>query len=261
MKKKIIFLAASILICALILYNFIFIFRSPKVETGESVLHVGTSADFPPFAYIKDGAIIGFDIDYINEIGKILGKKIIISDLPFFTLIPELAIGGVDLIIGGVTKTPERAKQVDFTEAYMKNVSLVIITLADKDISNLDDLNDKSVIVNDGFVADMFMTDYQKTHKNMTLIRIPAVWDAFIALQKGLAYAFVGAENTVGPFFEMYGKDKFKTYKIPNTSDDAYIAVKKGNQQLLDDLNAAMFKIENNGTLRKLKEKWKFTND
>ena len=93
---------------------------------------VGTNAEYPPFCSVENGNIVGFDIDIAKDIAKRLGKEIIIKDMAFEALIPELQIGKIHFAAAGLTPTPEKAKKVLFTEPYLKGDPLLIICPKEK---------------------------------------------------------------------------------------------------------------------------------
>ncbi|MEG0808513.1 MAG: transporter substrate-binding domain-containing protein, partial [Alistipes sp.] len=94
---------------------------------SQEKLYVGTDAtEFPPFEYIENGEIKGFDIDLIKEIGKLLNKEVILKNIQFDGLIPALQTGKLDIIIAGMTITPEREKNINFSEPYYTSKQLLI---------------------------------------------------------------------------------------------------------------------------------------
>jgi len=87
------------------------------VKTGE--LTVGTSHDFPPLhAKAKDGTIIGLDADLANGMAMAMGVKIKIVSMNFYDLLPALETGKVDMVVAGMTMTPERNLKVAFVGPY-----------------------------------------------------------------------------------------------------------------------------------------------
>jgi polar amino acid transport system substrate-binding protein len=82
------------------------------VEAGQLIY--GTAATFAPFEYMKDGALVGFDIDLINAIAKQMNLKPDPSNTQFSGLIPALQGGRTDIINSAMYMTPARATQVDF---------------------------------------------------------------------------------------------------------------------------------------------------
>ena len=99
-----------------------------KTETkkDEKKLIVGTNGVFPPFEYMENGELVGFDIDLIKQIGKDLGYEIEMKVQPFDALIPSLKTGKLDAIISGMSATEERKKSVDFTDEYFKSTQVYL---------------------------------------------------------------------------------------------------------------------------------------
>ncbi|WP_225047968.1 ABC transporter substrate-binding protein/permease [Lacticaseibacillus kribbianus] len=98
---------------------------------------VGLSADYAPLEFhatVKgEDTIVGADISLAKQIAKDAGVKLQIKEMGFDALIGALKTGKVDMVISGMSKTPERAKQVDFSEPYMYEKQIVVIRKADKD--------------------------------------------------------------------------------------------------------------------------------
>lgn len=95
-------------------------------------LVVGTSADYAPYEFhtTENGKdkIVGFDIAAAREIGKQLGVKTEIQEMSFDALLGAVKTGKVDMVVAGMTETPERAEEVNFSKPYFidKNVVLTL---------------------------------------------------------------------------------------------------------------------------------------
>ena len=82
---------------------------------------VGTEPTYPPFDTTnEDGDIIGFDMDLMKAIAKDQGFEVEFASFDFDALIPALKSDSADIVIAGMNITPERAKQVDFSDSYYK---------------------------------------------------------------------------------------------------------------------------------------------
>ena len=98
-------------------------------------LIVGTSADYPPFEFVNDkNEFDGFDMALIREIGKRLGLEIEIQDISFNGLIAALKAGQIDVIVAAMSATPERDKEVDFTDNYYIGTDAILVR-EDSDIT------------------------------------------------------------------------------------------------------------------------------
>jgi polar amino acid transport system substrate-binding protein len=81
---------------------------------------VGTAADYPPFTfYVNEGQIGGFDIAFMDEVGRRLGVAIEYRDFAFDGLGPALVQAQIDAAIGAISRTPEREALVYFSNVYL----------------------------------------------------------------------------------------------------------------------------------------------
>lgn len=215
-------------------------------------LLVGTNAEFPPFCYIENNTIVGFDIDVAKEVSKRLGKTIKIKDMPFDALLPSIALNNIDFVAAGMSYTEERGKRALFTKAYFED-SLVI--LAAKQPLQLEDLKGKTVVVVEGFTADSKMSSYPEIH----LLRLPTQADAFLALKSGRADAFVTADSTVSSFLKQQGSSKYHIASLEDSKENCALVLPLKKQKLLAEIQGALDDMEKDGTLTELRNKWKLS--
>lgn len=240
-----------ILAAALVLF-----FRYNQQEKDPNVLIVGTNAEFPPFTFRQNGEIVGFDIDVAKEVAKRLNKQVTFKDMPFEALIPDLTFGNIDFIAAGMTATEERAKRVAFSQCYLKDDPLVIVTLNQEGAAGkitLNDLKEKIVVVNEGYTADIYLSD----KSDLTLTRLSAPADAFIALKNGRADAFVTAQTTVDSFLQEQDGSQFRQDVIEGVSETCALVIAKTNTEMLQNINRVLSDMEKDGTMGQLKNKWK----
>ncbi len=230
----------------------IYCFQASATTTVDAKIVVGTNAEYPPFTFIENKAIVGFDIDIANEVAQRLGKAIQFKDMPFDALIPDLVLGNVDFVAAGMSYTAERAKRVSFTKPYLSEEPLVIFTTSEKNL-DIEDLKDKTVVVIEGFTADLFMS----SKKGVNLIRLSTQSDGFMAIKSGRADAFVTAKSTVSAFFEMQDSSGYHTTVIAGTGETCALVVPKNKPEMLVSVQATLDAMEKDGTLDKLKTKWK----
>jgi len=229
-----------------------YMLHKPAQVSSQELLVVGTNAEYPPFTYVENDTIIGFDIDLIKEVTKRLGKKIELKDMPFDVLIPEISRGTIQIIAAGLTPTPEKEQEVRFTSCYVTGDPLVIISPVDKPLLTVDALADKDVIVNEGYTADFYMSSI----KGPKLKRLSAPATSFLALQSGRANAYVAARSTVGPFFKQYGTEQFSVAEIPGTEEKYAFAVSPQDADLVPKINALLDAMKQDGTIEQFKVKW-----
>lgn len=227
---------------------------------SENVLVVGTNAEFPPFTFIENNEIVGFDIDIAKEVAQRLGKEIQFKDLSFDSLIPDLILGRVDFVAAGMSYTEERAQRVCFSKPYVTNDPLMVLTLSSKKTDgpmNLEQLKErfagKTILVNEGFTADTTLTPL----KGFKLVRLSTSSDAFMALKSGRADAFVTAKSTIDTFLATQKSHEFHADFLENTADDCALVVSKKHPEILEKIQHALDEMEEDGTIARFKIKWK----
>ncbi len=220
--------------------------------TLEDVISIGTNAEYQPYCFVKDGTITGLDIELIEELSKRLHKKIIIKDMAFTTLLPELQLGSIHVIAAGLTPTEERGRVVNFLTPHQHEGALVIIAPKTAAIGSLDDLRGKTVITNEGFTADTYISAI----KDINVLRVPSVADAFLTLQNNRADAFVSALSAAQPFFALYGKDNWTIITLPTSNDATALAISKKYPALQQALQEQLNAMKADGSLAALTKKW-----
>lgn len=214
-------------------------------------LIVGMSADFPPYEFhIKNDngqdEIVGFDVEIAKEIAKDLGAELEIKDLKFDTLLNELSSGRVDLVISGLSPTPERAEQIDMSQIYYKAEQAVVTREADKDkFSTMESLEGAKIGVQQGSIQE----DMAKEIPNAQLTSLGKINDIIMQLNTNRVDAAI-LEGPVAESFVKNVKGLVITDAKPLTEDDGYvIGIKKGNQELLDQVNTTLERLISAGSI------------
>jgi polar amino acid transport system substrate-binding protein len=246
-----------ILIACILGASIVYLWRQKdhQIAHHNDTLVVGTNAEFQPFSFLQNNEIVGFDIDIINEIAKRIGKKIELKNMAFEALIPEIQLGRIHMIAAGMTATPERAQRILFATPHVTGDPLVAVTLTGKpSLKTLQDLEGKTVAVNQGYTADSVLSAYN----NITLHRLssPTISEGLLVLQSGRADAYVAAKSSVMPYFKQQKTNTFTFKEIPGTSETYSIAISKKYPELLPVVEQALASMEQDGTLVTLKKKW-----
>ncbi|OJF77387.1 MAG: amino acid ABC transporter substrate-binding protein [Treponema sp. CETP13] len=97
------------------------------IPTSGEVLKMGTNAAFAPFEYIEGTKKVGFDITMSENIAQDAGMKLEVIDMAFDSLIGALQAGQIDFIAAGMSVTPERQKNVDFSQPYYSSNQVIIV--------------------------------------------------------------------------------------------------------------------------------------
>ena len=212
-------------------------------------LYVGTNAEFAPFEYLEKGKVTGFDMELMNALAKEMKMDVKIENMAFDGLLPALQMKKVDVVIAGMTETPERKKAVSFTKPYFK-AKQVIITKKGKDIKDFKELSGKRVGVMLGFTADAVVSDIN----GAKVQRFDATYSAVMALEKGKVDAVVADSEPAKKYIASYKDLAIASAKAEE--EDYAIAVRKNDKALLDNLNKALVKVKSNGTYDALLKKY-----
>src|SRR5574344_2263430 len=127
-----------------------------------------TEAGFAPYEYSENNEIVGVDIDIAKEIASYLGKELVIKDVAFDSIINELNSDKADFAAAGMSITESRKKSVDFSTEYVTSKQVIVVRKDYDKINTLDDLNNKTVSVQLGSVADLWLEEQYPTVKIVT---------------------------------------------------------------------------------------------
>ena len=108
-----------------------------SVESGKLIM--ATNASFPPYEFYEGDKIVGIDAEIAQAIADKLGMELVIDDMEFDSIIEAVKGGKADIGLAGMTVTPDRQEEVDFTVSYATGVQVVIVT-EDSEITSVDDL-------------------------------------------------------------------------------------------------------------------------
>lgn len=244
-KRLIIFLSMILMLSGTL------VFTACGNNTKEKTIRVGTNAEFPPFEYMdNNGKPTGFDVALIKAIGDEIGYNVEVVNMEFKSLLGSIQTGGIDCAIAGMTVTDERKQSVDFTDTYYEAVQSIILPKA-SDVASVEDLNGKSIAVQEGTTGDFLVTPGEDneviTDESTNVKRFKKGTDAVLELLNGGVDAVVidtkPAEN-----FVKSNSGKLKMINDDTSIENYAIAVGKGNTKMLDLLNKGMTKIKENGT-------------
>lgn len=233
MFKKIIIIT-SILLISLIAFM--------SCSQKENKLYVGTNAEFEPFEYRDGDNIVGFDIDLINEIAKIIKQDIEVVDMAFDGLLPALQSKKIDIIIAGMTADEERKKFVNFTDPYYSTQQSILVHKDNKDIYSFDNLEGKNVGVVLGFTGDLIVS----AMSNVNAQKYGATSEAILALKSKKVDAVVLDYEPASKYFDQ--NNDLKLIITDSKSEEYAIAMRKEDTELLKKVNDALNTIKENGT-------------
>ena len=211
--------------------------NTAAAATDGGTLRMGTNATFPPYEFVgDDGSVQGIDADIAAAIADKLGMKVQ-SDT-------------IDVALAGMTVTPDRQENVDFSDSYAKGVQVIIVPEG-SDIQSPDDLEGKNIGVQTGTTGDIYCTgDYGQDHVkqfNNGPLAVAALVNGQIdcvVIDQEPAKNYVAANSGL------------KLLDTSYADEDYAIAIKKGNTELLDKVNGALKELGEDGTLQSIVDKY-----
>ena len=229
--------------------------RSLEDIISSGVLRVGTYADQPPMASLNNaGQYEGFDIEVANHIANIMKVKVEIVPLKTAQRVPFLQSGQIDISLGALTRTPERALLVDYT-IPLHSESVLVLTKESNAINSWRDLNDPSQTLASGrgyWTTDMVKAELPKAKQE--LYDTPA--DQVRAVAQGRATAIVDIIDTMMAFTKQYPDVKWKVIESEIYSAWCAIGVPRGEEGLKNFLNVVIYDMHKSGKTQNYWAKW-----
>lgn len=219
-------------------------------QTG--VLRVGVEASYPPFNFIDaDGALVGFDVDIAVEVARRLGVEAEFRIVPFTSLIPALQRDEIDVVVAQMSITPEREQSVDFTAPYTISRTVLVVRADERGIAQLSDLAGRRVSVTLG-------TTYEADARKIegAVIVVSETLEATLrALLNGSADAALDDELTIA-YQIAHFEAPLRITPVVVSEDEVAIAVKKGNEDFIAEINRVLGEMLADGTYRAIHAKW-----
>ena len=160
---------SALLLVAVFTSCFISTFISPKASFAElidpkaqkKVIRVAISPDFPPFEMIRDGEVVGLDVDFIKKVVTGLGYETEILEMDFSSILAAISSGSIDCAISGITATPERAESMDFSDIYHR-AKLAVFSRGDNPINSKEALYGRKIGVQLGSAMEVYLRQLNK---------------------------------------------------------------------------------------------------
>ncbi len=230
----------------------------PVADLKGRQLKVGSDTTYPPFEFVdtKTNRIVGFDVDLVNEICKLVNCKATFITTNYDTIFVALSQKQFDMVASGSTITDERKKTVDFSDSYLKYGETLLVRAGDTTIKTKDDLKNVKIIV-----GVQTGTSNEQTALKLVADQAKQV-KRFDAFDQAVAALIAGDINCVeidqpaALGYMATNPGKIMTISEEFTSDDLGFAFQKGDKELLDAFNAGLKAVRANGTYDKIKDFW-----
>jgi len=223
-------------------------------KDGETVV-VATDATRPPMEMVDEKKkIVGFDIDLMEAIARKGGFEAEFRNTERNAMFVGLLLGTYDAVISSVSITEDRKKTMDFSDPYINAGQVLVVQKDTQDVAEIADLRGESVGAQIGTTGAV---EIQK----VSGVTLKTYDDLGFAMQDLAAGRIAGVvcDTPAAADFALRNescKDELKIVGQPFTEELYGIAVRKGNKELLDKINAGLAAVKKAGTIEKLEKKW-----
>ena len=219
-------------------------------DTG--AIRVATDATWPPFEYVdtETSEIVGFDIDLFDAIAERAGLEVEYVNVAWDPLLAGMAQGTYDAAISSITIREDRLEQMNFSIPYYVAGQIIVTLTSNTDITGPETLSGKSVGVQSGTTGDYEAQDIP----GVTVVGYDEIGLAFVALMTDQIDAVICDTPVAYGYVETY--DTLKTVGEVLTTEEYGIAVPKGKEDLLEQINDALQELLDEGIIEQLTQEW-----
>ena len=226
---------------------------SDLTTANKGYLTVATNAQFPPYEFYDGEKIVGIDADIAAAIAAKLGLELQIEDMEFDSIIESVKGGKADIGLAGMTVTPERLEEVNFTDSYATGVQVVIVT-DDSSISSVDDLfaagSNHIIGVQRNTTGDLYTTWDLEDEGLATIDRYSKGADAVQALKTGKVDCVVIDNEPAKAFVAEV--DGLKILDTEYIEEQYAGAMSKDNAAVYEAVNNALEALIADGTVQSI---------
>lgn len=238
--KKLLVLALTVIMVASLLAG---------CQTTETLL-IGTSPDYEPFEYLdSEGNVVGFDMDFMAELAKIMDVEFEIKEYDFSIIISTVQSDQIDLGLSGFTWSEDREGKVLFSTPYY-NSAQVAVVLSDSSITSVADLEGKTIMAGEGTTGMAAAKEISGT-----TVTSPDDYPMAFELLKGGQCDAVVCDLGVAQAYSQQSEFRMVEEYL-NEAEEMSIIVNNDNIKLLEDLNDAIEEFMKTDAYDALLEKW-----
>ncbi len=211
---------------------------------AKNTLVNGIDANYPPFAYVdKKGVPSGFDVEAMDWVAKEIGMDVSHQPIEWSGIIQSLLTKKIDIIASGMSITEERAKKVSFTNPYWV-VKHVMVVKKDSGLTVDEILNGDYLIGVQQGTPDAKWLKEEKAKKNYKYT-LRYYNSSPLAVEDILNGRITAAAMDDAPAKDAASKKEVKVLgTYGKDAVDFGYAVRKGDKELLDKVNAALDKLK-----------------
>ena len=212
-------------------------------------LIVATEAGFAPYEYMKGDEIVGVDIDIAQAIADAMGRELVIQNMDFDATLMAVQQGMVDFAIAGISVDAEREEAMDFSDRYVDSTEVVVVNKENPKVEEptAEALKDKIVAVQQGNIADIWVSNTDNAEP-AEIVRYTKFAMAAEDLKNDKIDCIVMDELPAKDLVSQ-NPELMILEGDPLFQDQYAIAVQKGNQEMLDQINEVIAQLKEEGKI------------
>ena len=232
-----------------------------RIQRRKSVI-IGLDDTFVPMDFRqKDGKLVGYDVDLAKAVLKELGLRADFQTIDWSMKETELRNGTIDVLWNGYSVTSQRKKKVNFSKAYLRNRQVLVVKKA-SGIKSFKQMTGKVVGAQSGSTAEIWLDGKQQSLKAKSKVLYDTIPSAFLDLNAGRIQGIL-LDETYADYYIKHEADSSSYQVIINKGvpEDLFaVGMRKGDKTLQKKINWALKRLQQNGKLRQINQKWFGTN-
>jgi polar amino acid transport system substrate-binding protein len=224
----------------------------------KGVLVAGVKDSLPPFSSMDHGTkkFHGYDIDFVNYIAKKLGVKVEYKVVSSANRVQMVMDDRIDILAATMTKTPERAQQIDFSYTYFLTGQKFLTKKGT--VKTLKDLEGKKIATAKGSASEQSVATAVPSATILSLDDYP---QGILALQQGKVTAVTTDESILAGQLGLLERKRATSgkYEIPDIQiamEPYGLGMRKGNDRFVKFVNDTLLEMEKNGEAKKIFLRW-----
>src|SRR5258706_210213 len=205
----------------------------------------------PPITYLENGVPRGFDVDVLKALGEVMGRDVEIELMPWNPA-PRQDPEGKAETLTGLSITEERKKSWDFATPTLTRSFSLFVKSEEVTIHSVDDLRGKRVGVTAGGIPGELL----QGRPGLNLVVVANYEEGFDLLKRGGVDAIAADTWVAGYTLNKHRIEGIALAGKPFATLDSAIAVPKGHQALLQEINQGLEKLKQRGTIEAIRQKW-----
>lgn len=223
-----------------------------KKVNDEGKLLIGTEGTYPPFTFHDtSGNLTGFDVELAQEVAKRIGVKAEFKETQWDALFAGLDAKRFDMIANQVGIRPDRQEKYVFSDPYISSAAVLVAHKDNNKVKSFEDIKGlnsaQSLTSNYGDMAKKYGANIVGVEGFTQSVELIAQKRVDVTINDKLSYLDYKKQKPDAPI------------KIAATSNDASSSgfmFRKKSDTLVDAVNKALKEIVDDGTYKKISEKW-----